>query len=89
MRCLVLCAATSSPDPSDPAPSPLRQVKDTSQNPATCHFSLDGGKTRFYDLIQLVEFYQLNAGVLPTRLIYFITHASQSDYALRHVAQSF
>ena len=68
-------------------------MKDTSQSPITCFFSLDGGKTRFYDLIQLVEFYQLNAGVLPTRLIYFITHtapsANSSSPALRHVAQSF
>ena len=64
-------------------------MKDTSQTPATCHFSLDGGKTRFYDLIQLVEFYQLNAGVLPTRLIYFISHSTPSHSALRHVAQSF
>ncbi|XP_048871403.1 growth factor receptor-bound protein 14 isoform X2 [Brienomyrus brachyistius] len=31
-------------------------------------FSLDDGQTRFTDLIQLVEFYQLNKGVLPCRL---------------------
>ncbi|XP_036401298.1 growth factor receptor-bound protein 14 isoform X1 [Megalops cyprinoides] len=31
-------------------------------------FSLDDGHTRFTDLIQLVEFYQLNRGVLPCRL---------------------
>ncbi|XP_043242148.1 growth factor receptor-bound protein 10-like isoform X2 [Amphibalanus amphitrite] len=67
----------------------IMPVKDTSQSPVTCYFSLDGGKTRFYDLIQLVEFYQLNAGVLPTRLIYFITHTAPSSSALRHVAQSF
>jgi len=36
-------------------------------------FTLDGGKTRFYDLLQLVEFYQLNAGCLPTRLTYYVT----------------
>ncbi|XP_043239878.1 uncharacterized protein LOC122390725 isoform X1 [Amphibalanus amphitrite] len=41
----------------------LREVKDTSQPPVTV---LDGGNTRLYDVIQLVEFYQLNAGVLPT-----------------------
>ncbi|XP_043229159.1 uncharacterized protein LOC122385151 [Amphibalanus amphitrite] len=41
----------------------ILQVKDTSQPPVTV---LDGGKTRLYDVIQLVEFYQLNAGVLPT-----------------------
>ncbi|KAJ8394516.1 hypothetical protein AAFF_G00045260 [Aldrovandia affinis] len=31
-------------------------------------FSLDDGHTRFSDLIQLVDFYQLNRGVLPGRL---------------------
>ena len=30
-------------------------------------YSLDDGKNKFYDLLQLVEFYQLNAGSLPTR----------------------
>lgn len=31
-------------------------------------FSLDDGATKFTDLIQLVEFYQLNKGVLPCKL---------------------
>ncbi|XP_043930768.1 growth factor receptor-bound protein 14 isoform X2 [Protopterus annectens] len=31
-------------------------------------YTLDDGNTRFADLIQLVEFYQLNKGVLPCRL---------------------
>ncbi|XP_069472413.1 growth factor receptor-bound protein 14 [Ambystoma mexicanum] len=31
-------------------------------------YTLDDGHTRFIDLIQLVEFYQLNQGVLPCRL---------------------
>ncbi|KAG5852530.1 hypothetical protein ANANG_G00063400 [Anguilla anguilla] len=31
-------------------------------------FSLDDGHTRFSDLIQLVEFHQLNRGILPCRL---------------------
>ncbi|XP_033899904.1 growth factor receptor-bound protein 14-like isoform X1 [Acipenser ruthenus] len=31
-------------------------------------FTLDDGHTRFTDLIQLVEFYQLNKGVLPCKL---------------------
>ncbi|XP_056145256.1 growth factor receptor-bound protein 14 isoform X3 [Lampris incognitus] len=31
-------------------------------------FSLDDGHTQFTDLIQLVEFYQLNRGVLPCKL---------------------
>ncbi|MFT7799509.1 growth factor receptor-bound protein 14-like [Arapaima gigas] len=31
-------------------------------------FSLDDGQTRFTDLIQLVDFYQLNRGVLPCKL---------------------
>ena len=32
-------------------------------------YSVDDGKTKFYDLLQLVEFYQLNAGTLPTRSV--------------------
>ncbi|XP_043596863.1 growth factor receptor-bound protein 10-like isoform X4 [Bombus pyrosoma] len=38
-------------------------------------YTLDKGVTRFYDLLQLIEFYQLNAGCLPTRL----THYVQND----------
>src|SRR5688572_28091305 len=38
----------------------------------TICYSLDQGKTRFYDLLQLVEFYQLNQGCLPCRLTYYI-----------------
>lgn len=36
-------------------------------------FSIDSGATKFYDLLQLVEFYQLNAGCLPTRLTHYVT----------------
>lgn len=36
--------------------------------------SLDCGKTKFYDLLQLIEFYQLNVGVLPTKLTHFLVH---------------
>ncbi|XP_025991574.1 growth factor receptor-bound protein 14 isoform X1 [Solenopsis invicta] len=35
-------------------------------------YSLDKGTTRFYDLLQLVEFYQLNSGSLPTRLTHYV-----------------
>ncbi|KAG8233019.1 hypothetical protein J437_LFUL013688 [Ladona fulva] len=35
-------------------------------------YSLDNGSTKFYDLLQLVEFYQLNAGCLPTRLTHYV-----------------
>uniref|UniRef100_A0A8D0G5Z6 Growth factor receptor bound protein 14 n=1 Tax=Sphenodon punctatus TaxID=8508 RepID=A0A8D0G5Z6_SPHPU len=34
-------------------------------------YSLDDGHTRFTDLIQLVEFYQLNKGVLPCKLKHY------------------
>ncbi|XP_076326902.1 growth factor receptor-bound protein 14-like isoform X7 [Tachypleus tridentatus] len=37
-------------------------------------YTLDGGKTKFYDLLQLVEFYQLNLGCLPTKLKHFFVH---------------
>lgn len=39
----------------------------------TCYWTLDEGKTRFYDILQLVEFHQLNYGFLPTKLRYFLT----------------
>ncbi|XP_060822751.1 growth factor receptor-bound protein 14-like isoform X2 [Bombus pascuorum] len=35
-------------------------------------YTLDRGVTRFYDLLQLIEFYQLNAGCLPTRLTHYV-----------------
>lgn len=41
-----------------------RQVDDAGE----LAYSLDDGHTRFSDLIQLVEFYQLNRGVLPCKL---------------------
>lgn len=39
-------------------------------------FSLDSGVTKFYDLLQLVEFYQLNAGCLPTRLTHYVVQST-------------
>ncbi|XP_063223736.1 growth factor receptor-bound protein 14-like isoform X2 [Bacillus rossius redtenbacheri] len=45
------------------------QVRD-----AVC-YSLDSGVTKFYDLLQLVEFYQLNAGCLPTRLTHYVVQS--------------
>ena len=33
-------------------------------------YTLDEGNTKFNDLVQLVEFYQLNSGGLPTRLLH-------------------
>ncbi|XP_048505099.1 growth factor receptor-bound protein 14-like isoform X3 [Athalia rosae] len=38
-------------------------------------YSLDSGVTKFYDLLQLVEFYQLNAGCLPTRLTHYVVQS--------------
>nr|XP_012154116.1 PREDICTED: growth factor receptor-bound protein 14-like isoform X5 [Megachile rotundata] len=35
-------------------------------------YTLDKGVTKFYDLLQLIEFYQLNAGSLPTRLTRYV-----------------
>ena len=35
---------------------------------STAFYSLDEGKTRFYDIMQMVEFYTLNQGALNTRL---------------------
>lgn len=40
--------------------------------------SLDSGHTCFYDVLQLVEFYQLNRGALPTQLTHFISNTTNS-----------
>lgn len=37
-------------------------------------YSLDAGRTKFYDLLQLIEFYQLNLSYLPTKLTHFLVH---------------
>jgi len=37
-------------------------------------YSIDDGRTKFYDLLQLVEYYQLNTGSLPTRLKHYIVN---------------
>lgn len=42
-------------------------------------FSLDDGKTRFFDLLQMVEFYQLNKGSLNSRLTHFIVREEVSS----------
>ncbi|RZF34031.1 hypothetical protein LSTR_LSTR017613 [Laodelphax striatellus] len=41
---------------------------------AVC-YTLDNGVTKFYDLLQLIEFYQLNAGCLPTRLTHYLVQS--------------
>lgn len=41
-------------------------------------YSIDDGKTKFYDLLQLVEFYQLNHGCLPVRLQHFLCSPGES-----------
>ena len=35
-------------------------------------YSLDEGRTRFFDLLQMVEFYQLNRGTLSHRLTHYV-----------------
>lgn len=45
--------------------------------------SLDKGVTKFYDVQQLIQFYQLNAGHLPTKL----THVVQSDLGIPGISQ--
>lgn len=36
-----------------------------SEDEGCLYFSMDEGQTRFTDLLQLVEFHQLNRGILP------------------------
>ncbi|KAK9501116.1 hypothetical protein O3M35_002221 [Rhynocoris fuscipes] len=42
-------------------------------------YSLDNGVTKFYDLLQLVEFYQLNTGALPTRLSAYLERSRDTN----------
>eukprot|EP00918_Siedleckia_nematoides_P031631 GHVU01068450.1.p1 GENE.GHVU01068450.1~~GHVU01068450.1.p1 ORF type:complete len:107 (-),score=1.96 GHVU01068450.1:715-1035(-) len=37
------------------------------------YFSMDGGYTRFTDLIQLVDFYTINQAGLPCKLTHYVT----------------
>lgn len=41
----------------------------------TICYTLDNGQTKFYDLLQLIEFYQLNTGSLPTRLTHYLVQS--------------
>ncbi|XP_067825415.1 growth factor receptor-bound protein 7-like isoform X2 [Heptranchias perlo] len=40
------------------------------------YFTVDGGQTKFTDLIQMVEFYQINRGVLPCSLKHYCTRVT-------------
>nr|XP_032634882.1 growth factor receptor-bound protein 14-like [Chelonoidis abingdonii] len=67
--------------------SPMRSISESPCSIVFCYFlcfsllqleddgklfyTLDDGHTRFTDLIQLVEFYQLNKGVLPCKLKHY------------------
>lgn len=54
----------------DPCPrSPSRQ----SEEEGRLYFTMDDGQTRFADLIQLVEFHQINRGILPCKLRHYCT----------------
>jgi len=49
------------------------QIKQIETEDTIC-LSLDLGITKFYNLQQLIEFYQLNDTCLPTKLTYFLVH---------------
>lgn len=54
-------------------------------------YSLDDGNTRFSDLLQLVEFYQLNRGVLPCKLKHHCARTTlwaHQDHPKPHVQSS-
>ena len=42
------------------------------------YYSLDEGKTKFFDLLQMVEYYQLNQGSLNTKLSHYIVNTKDS-----------
>lgn len=39
-------------------------------------YTMDGGRMRFSDLAQLIDFYQLNAAGLPTLLTQYVSRLS-------------
>ncbi|KAI4533533.1 hypothetical protein MJG53_015297 [Ovis ammon polii x Ovis aries] len=47
-----------------------------SEEEGRLYFSMDDGQTRFTDLLQLVEFHQLNRGILPCLLRYCCTRVA-------------
>ncbi|OWK13912.1 GRB7 [Cervus elaphus hippelaphus] len=47
-----------------------------SEEEGRLYFSMDEGQTRFTDLLQLVEFHQLNRGILPCLLRYCCTRVA-------------
>ncbi|XP_075578832.1 growth factor receptor-bound protein 7 [Pelecanus crispus] len=44
-----------------------------SEEEGQLYFTMDDGQTRFADLIQLVEFHQINRGILPCKLRHYCT----------------
>lgn len=47
-----------------------------SEEEGRLYFSMDEGQTRFTDLLQLVEFHQLNRGILPCLLRHCCTRVA-------------
>lgn len=51
----------------------LTQPPWQSEEEGRLYFTMDDGQTRFADLIQLVEFHQINRGILPCKLRHYCT----------------
>ncbi len=58
---------------------PDRDVSAEEPGQTIVFYSLDDGKTRFFDLLQMVEFYQLNRGSLNSRLTHYIVRVPIKD----------
>lgn len=67
-------AGTCAPAPLPDLPSPLAVPQ--SEEEGRLYFSMDDGQTRFTDLLQLVEFHQLNRGILPCFLRHCCTRVA-------------
>lgn len=60
-----------------PLPDALsRLAVPQSEEEGRLYFSMDDGQTRFTDLLQLVEFHQLNRGILPCLLRHCCTRVA-------------
>lgn len=65
---------SSRPSPLPDFPPPVATPQ--SEEEGRLYFSMDEGQTRFTDLLQLVEFHQLNRGILPCLLRYCCTRVA-------------
>jgi hypothetical protein len=64
------------------------RAEDPTDGTPFVYYSLDEGKTKFFDLLQMVEFYQINRGSLHTKLTHYIVRSEQQQRSANWTASS-